>query len=85
LTDAQWRRVEPLLPPRRPTGRPARDHRTVIAAMLWVQRTGVGWRELPARFGPWQTAYGRFNRWRSVGLWSRIISVLHPADGDGTS
>ena len=53
LTDAQWRRLEPLLPPERPrTGRPNHDHRTILDGILWVLRTGAPWRDLPERYGP---------------------------------
>ncbi len=42
LTDEQWRRLQPLLPPERPrTGRPNHDHRTVLNGILWVLRTGA--------------------------------------------
>ena len=77
LTDARWERVAPLLPPQRPpTGRPNHDHRTVLAGMLWVARTGAAWRELPAHFGPWETVHGRYQRWRQAGIWQRILDAL---------
>ena len=48
LTDAQWERLRPLLPPQKPhPGRPAQDHRTVINGILWILRTGSPWRSLP--------------------------------------
>jgi transposase len=77
LTDEQWARLAPLLPPQRPhTGRPARDHRTVVSAILWVLRTGAPWRDLPERFGPWGTAYSRFRRWAASGVWQRVLDSL---------
>ena len=77
LSDEQWERVAPLLPPQQPrTGRPANDHRTTLAGMLWVARTGASWRELPAHFGPWQTIHGRYRRWRRAGTWQRILAAL---------
>src|SRR6476646_12206608 len=82
LTDEQWRRLEPLLPPQRPeTGRPARDHRTVVNAILWRLRTGAPWRDLPERYGPWQTAYSRFRRGQQAGVWTRVLAALQ-ANGD---
>ena len=52
LTDAQWERLRPLLPPQKPpTGRPANDHRTVLEGILWILRTGAPWRDLPEWFG----------------------------------
>jgi transposase len=85
LTDAQWERLLPFLPPQRPrTGRPARDHRTILSAILWVLRTGAPWRDLPERFGPWATAWSRFRRWTAAGVWARILGVLQrDADAAG--
>ena len=81
LTDEQWARISPLLPPQRPpVGRPPRDHRTLLDGMLWVARTGAAWRDLPPSFGPWPTAHSRYQRWRHAGLWQRILDTLHPAD-----
>ena len=80
LTDDQWTRVSPLLPLQRPPiGRPPEDHRTILAGMLSVVRTGATWRELPPTFGPWPTVYSRFRRWRQAGLWQRILDTLDAA------
>ncbi len=77
LTDDQWDRLEPLLPPQRPaTGRPARDHRTILNGILWILRTGAPWRDLPERFGPWKTVYSRFRRWQEAGIWDQILTAL---------
>ncbi|HVA91533.1 MAG TPA: transposase, partial [Chloroflexota bacterium] len=77
LTEAAWQRVCPLLPPlRTPRGRPYVDHRRIVAGMLWVERTGCAWAALPDRFGPWQSVYHRFQRWRASGLWGQILAVL---------
>ena len=76
LTDAAWARIEPLLPsvaPRR--GGRWRSHRQVIEAVAWKYRTGSPWRELPERFGPWQTAYARFTRWAADGTWQRLLEA----------
>ncbi len=77
LTDAQWARIETLLPKNGGRGRPWRDHRTVIDGMLWVHASGASWRDLPEEeFGPWQTIYYRYNRWRKEGLWQQIREAL---------
>ncbi len=77
LTDAEWERVLPLLPPQRPrTGRPRHDHRAVLSGMLWVVRTDASWREMPEEFGKWETAYRRYRLWLDQGLWQRIASTL---------
>ncbi len=77
LTEAQWHRVQPLLPPPR-TGRGRRphDHRIMVAAMLWVERTGCSWRALPQRFGHWTAVYSRYQQWRKEGRWARLLDAL---------
>jgi transposase len=82
LTDEQYARLAPLLPPERPrTGRPNKDHRTVLNGILYRLGTGVPWRDLPERYGPWQTVYSRFRRWQRAGVWARVLAALQ-ADGD---
>ncbi len=77
LTDAQWVRIETLLPKNGGRGRPWRDHRTVIDGMLWVHASGASWRDLPEEeFGPWQTIYDRYNRWRKEGFWQQMAELL---------
>jgi transposase len=77
LTDQQWQQLQPLLPPQKPTtGRPAKDHRTIINGILWVLRTGAPWRDLPERYGPWPTVASRFYRWRQDGLWERLLASV---------
>jgi len=85
LTDEQWDRIRPLLPPQRPkTGRPAKDHRTVVEAILWIDRTGAPWRDLPEEFGPWQSIATRFYRWVEAGVWDHVLAELHrQADAEG--
>ena len=75
-----WARVEPLLPDRAPRpGRPWRDHRLVVEAIIWRFRTGSPWRDLPDRFGPWQTVWYRFDRWSKDGTFDKILAVLQGA------
>ena len=77
LTDDEWRRVEAVLPPQRPaTGRPRHDHRTVLAGILWVVRSGASWRAMPTEYGKWETAYKRYRLWRDTELWQRILDTL---------
>jgi transposase len=80
LTDDQWERLAPLLPPQRPaTGRPAKDHRTILNGILWILRTGAPWRDLPERYGNWKTVYSRFRRWQATGIWDRILREIQIA------
>jgi len=85
LSDAQWERLGPLLPPQvAATGRPAKDHRTIINAILWRLKTGTPWRDLPERYGSWQTVYSRFRRWQRAGVWERVLAALQTeADATG--
>ena len=80
LTDAQWARLAPLLPPRKPS----KDDRLVINGILWKLATGAPWRDLPERDGPWQSIYTRFRRWRRAGVWDRMLAaVQQQADAAG--
>jgi len=81
LTDERWARIAPLLAPRTPRiGRPPNNHRMMLAGMLWVVQTGASWREVPAHFGPWETVHSRYQLWRRVGIWERILAVLNGCD-----
>lgn len=74
LTDTAWVTIEPLLPRSGARGGQWRDHRTVIDGILWKVRTGAPWRDLPERYGPWQTCADRLYRWRRDGTWDRILA-----------
>ncbi len=77
ISDEQWDLIQPSLPVRTATtGRPPRDPRDMVNAMLWVLRTGAPWRDLPERFGPWQTVYDYFSVWRKEGVFDRILEAL---------
>ncbi len=76
LTDEQWALIEGLFPPQQGKGRPWREHRTMVNAMMWILNAGSPWRDLPDRYGPWKTAYNRFNRWRREGLFDRMLERL---------
>jgi transposase len=74
LTEEAWATIAPLLPPSGRRGGQWRDHRTVINGILWKLRTGAPWRDLPERYGPWQTCADRLYRWRRDGTWDRILA-----------
>ncbi len=77
LTDAQWERIEPLIPPAKPGGRPrSADMREVVNAMLYLTRTGCRWRNLPHEFPPWGTVHYYYRRFRLDGSWQRIHDTL---------
>lgn len=77
LTDEQWAIIAPFVPPSRSrTGRPPRDRRILINGIFWILHTGAPWRDLPERFGPWQTVYHHFAKWRRDGVFAQIVDAL---------
>ena len=77
LTDAQWARIEPLLPRATKTGgRNAKPHRPMVEAFVWLMRTGAPWRDLPRAYGPWQSAYTRFARGSAQGVLAQLFEAL---------
>jgi transposase len=74
LSDEEWALLEPLMPTARKSGR--KDDRHVMNAIFYVLRTGMPWRDLPDRYGPYTTAYNRFNRWSRRGIWKKIFDTL---------
>jgi transposase len=85
LTDEQWAQIEGMFSANgEKAGRPWNEHREVIDGMFWVLRTGAPWRDLPERYGPWQTVYDRFNRYRADGTLDKILERLQVRlDGEG--
>lgn len=74
LTDKAWEQIEPLLPRNGRRGAQWKDHRKVIDGILWKLRTGAPWRDLPSRYGPWQTCHDRFVRWGRDGTWEKLLT-----------
>ena len=74
LSDEDWALLEPLLPKSRKRAR-IDDHK-IMNAIFYVLRTGMPWRNLPARYGPYTTAYNRFNRWSRRSIWKRVFDQL---------
>jgi putative transposase len=79
LTDDQWAIVEPLIPPSH-GGRPPRsDYRKIVNGIFYRTKAGCQWRMLPKEFGPWETVYYYFAKWRKAGLFARINTALREA------
>ena len=74
LSDEEWALLGPLMPKSRKSARA--DDRKIMNAIFYVLRTGMPWRDLPERYGPYTTAYNRFNRWSRRGIWKRIFDEL---------
>ena len=68
LSDAEWSRIEPLLPRGRRGAQRVDDHR-VISGIIHMLRSGARWRDCPPEYGPYTTIYNRFNRWSRQGIW----------------
>lgn len=82
LTDEVWEQIAPLLPARQPRPRrKANAERHLLAGILWVMATGSAWREVPADFGGWHTAYTRYHEWRKAGVWHQVVAILGPTTG----
>src|SRR5258708_36384772 len=79
LSEQQWKRLAPLLPhPRHHggRGRPSEDHRRIFNGILWRLHTGAPWRDIPERYGPWQSIYTRFRRSRRDGTLAKVLTHL---------
>ena len=81
LTDDEWTRIEDLLPGRDgyPGGQ-AEDNRQFVNAVIWIARSGAPWRDLPERFGNWNSVFQRFNRWSKSGVWEQVMRALQSPD-----
>ena len=76
LTDDEWELICDVFPPPARTGRPPRDRRPIVDAILWILRTGAPWRDLPEEFGPWGTVWDLFDKWNGDGTLDTILSRL---------
>jgi len=78
LTDEEWKQVKDLLPPERTgkKGKPCKDNRNMLNAMVWLARSGAPWRDLPERFGPWESVYTRFRKWLDDGILDNVFRVV---------
>ena len=82
MSEAQWNKIKDLLPlERKPQGgRPAKSNREMLNAMVYWLNTGIPWRDLPERFGPWQSVYSRFRAWTKAGVWENVLANLIQQD-----
>src|SRR5829696_8298824 len=80
LSDAEWAKIEPLMPRGRRGARRV-DDRRVISGIVHMLRSGARWRDCPSAYGPYTTIYNRFNRWSRQGVWLEIFEVLTGSTG----
>ncbi|MFT4234210.1 MAG: IS5 family transposase, partial [Microbacterium sp.] len=84
ISDEVWSVMEPLMPTVTGRSRPWTDHRLAVEGMAWKYRTGAPWRDVPERFGKWNSIYKRFNRWAEDGTWEQLLAeVQKHADAAG--
>lgn len=78
LTDNEWERIKHYFPERvaGTKGRPREDDRPKLNGVLWIARSGAAWRDLPERYGPWNTVYKRFVQWQEAGIFEKILQDL---------
>jgi transposase len=80
LTDAEWARLEPLIPKARQPGRPEKfPKRAVLDAIFYLVRSGCAWRMLPRDLPPWKLVWHYFARWKKRGVWARLNDALRDA------
>jgi transposase len=81
ITDQQWNGIKDLLPGQEgDPGATAKDNRLFINAIMWIAKTGAPWRDLPERFGNWNSVFQRFNRWCKAGVFQTIMEKLQDPD-----
>ena len=84
LTDEQYEVIEDVMPTNGRRGGQWNDHRTIPNGMFWILHAGAQWREMPERYGKWQSVYDRFNRWRKDATIDKILERLqYRLDEDG--
>jgi putative transposase len=77
LTDREWQRLSPLLPPAKPGGHPRTVNlRQILNGIFSLLRSGCTWRMLPRDYGPWSRVYEYFRTWRLDGTWEQIHTLL---------
>ena len=76
LTEEQWVRLQKVLPEQKTGPASTLGDRPFIEAVLFRAKTGMPWRDLPERFGPWKSVYNRFNNWARKGHWATIFKEL---------
>ena len=78
ISDYEWEQIKELFPKENTgkPGRPAKDNRTMLNAMVWLARSGAAWRDLPERYGPWETVYSRFRKWIEDDILDNIFRIL---------
>lgn len=81
ISNRDWTRIKDLLPGQPGQhGKVAKENRLFVDAVLWIAKTGAPWRDLPERFGKWNSLWRRFDRWSKKGVWRRVFDALQDPD-----
>jgi putative transposase len=81
LSETQWEAIREMVVGKvTDPGRTGEDNRRFVNAVLYVARTGIPWRDLPERYGHWNSVWRRFDRWCANGVWTKIAAVLGEPD-----
>jgi transposase len=81
ISDEHWERIEDFLPGQAgDPGVTAKDNRLFVDAVLWIGKTGAPWRDIPERFGKWNSVWKRFDRWSTKGVWLRVFEEMKDPD-----
>ena len=84
LTDAQWNRIKFVFKEPAKVGRPPLNPRRVFNAIMWLLKSGARWRDLPARYGNWNSIYHKFRRWCQLGLFDRLLKLINADDREAS-
>ena len=74
LMEKEWQAIKPHLP-NKSRGVSGVHGRRDLNGIYWVLRSSAFWSDVPDRFGPPTTICSRFNRWRKVDMWDRLINA----------
>jgi transposase len=81
ISDEQWEMIHAFLPGQEgDAGATAKDNRLFVNAIMWIAKTGAPWRDLPERFGKWNSIFQRFNRWCKTGVFQTVMETLQDPD-----
>jgi transposase len=79
ISDKAWAVMAPHFPVWKGNGRPIMDMRRTVEGIVWRFRTGAPWRDVPERFGNWNSVYGRFADWSRDGTWASVLAAVQAA------
>jgi transposase len=79
LKDTEWERIAKYFPEKEPgtPGRPPKPNQLLVNGIIWIARSGAPWRDLPERYGPWETVYSRFRELVDQGILEQMFQDLN--------